>query len=44
MNQLSSSLNKNIKKNDEMRCDFNSETKLNRVKFHEHLFKMFRKL
>ena len=33
----------NIEKNDEVRCDFNSKVKLNRVKFHEHSFKMFRK-
>ena len=28
-----------IEKSDEMRCDFNSEIKLDRVKFHEHLLK-----
>ena len=43
MNQLSSSSNENVKKNDEMRCDFNSEVKLNRIKFHEYSFKIFRK-
>ena len=43
MNQLSSLSNENIEKNDEMRCDFNSELKLDRIKFHEHSFEMFRK-
>ena len=34
----------NVEKNDEMRCDFNSKVKLDRVKFYKHSFKMFRKL
>ena len=43
MNQSSSSSNENVKKNDEMRCDSNSEIKFDRIKFHEYSFKMFRK-
>ena len=43
MNQLSSSSNENVKKSDEMRCDFNSEIKFDRIKFHEHSLEMFRK-
>ena len=44
MNQSSSSSNENIEKNNEMRCDFNSEVKLDQIKFHEHSLKMFKKL
>ena len=44
MNQSSSSLNENVEKNDEMRCDFNSEIKFDWIKFHEHSFKIFKKL
>ena len=33
----------NVEKSDEMRCDFNSEIKFDRVKFHKHLLKIFRK-
>ena len=32
-----------IEKSDEMRCDFNLKIKLDRIKFHEHSLKMFRK-
>ena len=35
--------NENVEKNDEMRCDSNSETRLDRIKFHEHSLEMFRK-
>ena len=43
MNQSLSSSSESIKKSNEMRCDFNSEARFDRVKFHEHSFKMFRK-
>ena len=32
-----------IEKSDEMRCDFNSKIKLDRIKFHEYSLEMFRK-
>ena len=32
-----------VEKNDEMRCDSNLKAKLDRIKFHEHSFEMFRK-
>ena len=44
MNQSLSSSNENVEKNDEMRCDFNSEIKFDRIKFYEHSLEMFRKL
>ena len=33
----------NIEKSNEMHCGFNSETRLDRVKFYEHSLEMFRK-
>ena len=43
MNQSSSLLNENVEKNDEIRCDFNSKTKFDWIKFHEYSLEMFKK-
>ena len=43
MNQLLNSLNKSVKKNNEISYDFNLKIKFNRIKFHEYSLKMFRK-